>query len=199
MFYLYSIATVTLVHLISNFTQALHTTNNKPAKKNSSCHLFLLFSVVYVWYVQAQINNQIATLNAAYSGTFSFTLAGSAWYTTNSTALFNSDTDSAGEASIKQQLRKGTARTLNIYTWEPKDRSSGGATLGWATFPWSYSVSPQMDGVVLLHSTINGGSDNGYNLGDTAVHEVGHWAGLYHTFQVRTSSWSATIIQLQLR
>jgi hypothetical protein len=124
-------------------------------------------------------------LNAAYSGTFTFSLVHTAWYTTNSTALFYADSDTNEEASIKGQLRKGTARTLNIYTWEPKDGSSGGNTLGWATFPWQYNTRPSLDGVVLLHSTINGGSCKGYNLGDTAVHEVGHWAGLYHTFQVR--------------
>ena len=33
--------------------------------------------------------------------------------------------------------------------------------------------------------TFPNGPYNGYNLGNTVVHEVGHWMGLLHTFEVR--------------
>ncbi|MBC7911778.1 MAG: zinc metalloprotease [Pyrinomonadaceae bacterium] len=123
------------------------------------------------------IQNQINVLNAAYANTgWSFTLV-STDRTTNTT-WYNNCASSTTESQMKNALRQGTADDLNIYTCNPS-----GGLLGWATFPSSYNSNPKLDGVVLLHSSLPGGSAAPYNLGDTGTHEVGHWMGLYHTFQ----------------
>ena len=122
------------------------------------------------------ISDQMAVLNVVYVATgWSFNLV-STDRTTNATWYTNCY--GTAETAMKTALHQGTADNLNIYTCSPS-----GGILGYATFPSSYTSSPKLDGVVLLFSSLPGGSATPYNLGDTATHEIGHWMGLYHTFQ----------------
>jgi hypothetical protein len=124
-----------------------------------------------------QINNQMAVLNAAFASSgFSFNLVSVS--TTANNSWYTAGPGSSAESQMKNALRQGTADDLNIYSSSP-----GGGLLGWATFPSSYNSSPKNDGVVILNASVPGGSAAPYNLGDTGTHEVGHWMGLFHTFQ----------------
>lgn len=139
--------------------------------------------------VTSLIPAQIDVLNDAYaSAGFTFnlksveTIANDAW--------FNAAAESPDELAMKHALRRGGSRALNIYTGV-----NDGSLLGWATFPSDYDNDPKYDGVVALFASFPGGGavatgvteepDGVLNYagGDTMTHEVGHWLGLFHTFQ----------------
>lgn len=122
------------------------------------------------------INNQISVLNSAFSSWgWSFNLVAT---TRTTNATWYTGCYGSSESAMKNALRQGTADDLNIYSCSPS-----GGILGYATFPSSYASQPNLDGVVILYSSVPGGTAAPYNLGDTGTHEVGHWMGLYHTFQ----------------
>jgi hypothetical protein len=123
------------------------------------------------------ISDQIAVLNAAFASSgFSFNVV-----RTDSTAngsWFTATPGTSAEAEMKGTLRQGSADDLNLYF-----NNMGDALIGWATYPVEYRRKPLMDGVVILSQSLPGGSAAPYNLGDAATHEIGHWMGLYHTFE----------------
>ena len=64
------------------------------------------------------------------------------------------------------------SKYLNIWVC-----NLGNGLLGYAQFPGGPAAT---DGVVILYSSLPGGSAAPYNLGRTATHEVGHWLNLRH-------------------
>lgn len=80
--------------------------------------------------------------------------------------------------TMKPSLNWDTTRFLNIYT------NTASGALGYATFPAQSAGSPQ-DGVVLAWPYVGRDAPMGdiYNQGRTATHEVGHYLGLFHTFE----------------
>jgi len=124
-----------------------------------------------------QIHAQIMVLNAAFAATaFRFQLM--AITRTLRPDWFGLLPGSEQEAQAKAALRQGDAGTLNLYTANPSND-----LLGWAAFAHDYARDPVRDGVVVLFASLPGGSAAPYNEGDTVTHEVGHWLGLYHTFE----------------
>jgi hypothetical protein len=85
--------------------------------------------------------------------------------------------------TMKRSLRKGGYSALNVYFLPEM-----GDNLGYCYFPESGGGSSGStiqirDGCTVLSTSVPGGSAANYNLGHTTTHEVGHWFGLYHTFQ----------------
>ena len=89
----------------------------------------------------------------------------------------------------------------NLYAWDSREYMNiyicdAGGTLGWTQYPWSDDEGAKRQGVFVNYKTVAGyepyytGSCSfscRYNLGYTAVHEIGHYLGLYHTFNTDSS------------
>ncbi|KAJ7600893.1 Metalloprotease [Mycena floridula] len=107
-----------------------------------------------------QLTAQVKVLNADYKSTgLSFKLA---------------------ETTRTENKEWGLHAELNVYTVGFVSGSGEGLVgPGYATFPADYKENPQDDGVVMLYSTVPGGSSTNYDKGRTLTHE----AGLYHTFE----------------
>lgn len=142
---------------------------------------------------QKQVADQMDVLNESFAGSgFEFHLdettrtTAPQWFNLLSTqgAAPRFLRGSSKEIKMKRALHEGDAETLNIYTAD-----LAGGLLGWAYMPWDFNgpegqVLPRyFDGVVLDYRTLPGGAyGEFYGQGDTGVHEVGHWMGLFHTF-----------------
>ncbi|KZV88873.1 zincin [Exidia glandulosa HHB12029] len=174
-----------------------HFSSLRTSSADSQTHALVTYSPVipvYFHVIQAndtleggsvpasQIQAQIDTLNADYAATgLSFTLAGTD-YTTNTVWFTELGPSTVFQASAKNQLRKGGANALNVYT-VGFQKGTGAGLLGYTTMPADYASDPSDDGSVIMYSSLPGGTYTDYNEGRTLTHEVGHWVGLYHTFE----------------
>ncbi len=127
------------------------------------------------------VRRQVDALNAAYGGKvggadtgFRFELKGIT-HTANS-QWFRDPV--ANEDPMKRKLRTGGPETLNLYVGQLSQ-----LVLGYATYPYWYKDEPQLDGVVIDWRSMPGGPLVNFDRGYTAVHEIGHWFGLLHTFE----------------
>ena len=81
----------------------------------------------------------------------------------------------ADRSALKNLSFWNPARYLNIYVV----RTISGQVGGYASFPYA---PPDEDGVVVRHDLFGDSGTAAASGGRTLTHEVGHWLGLYHTF-----------------
>jgi hypothetical protein len=137
----------------------------------------------------SQARQAIAILNAGFAGAedpatmqpsgFRFVLV--KMTVSRKDRWFHARPFSRADRQMKRRLHRGGAHSLNLYF--NNARAGGLPLLGFSRFPWQYHARPRQDGVTINVESLPGGRASGYNLGDTVVHEVGHWLGLFHTFE----------------
>jgi len=125
---------------------------------------------------EESFQKQITAMNVAYKRAgimFSF----DSIKTYENSNYFNCENN---EDAMKMATGVSNEKYLNVWVCNP-------SYLGMATFPWEYDETSKLHGLVLSYLTLP--TSPGYtpyenfNEGDTLVHEVGHFLGLFHTFQ----------------
>lgn len=129
---------------------------------------------------ESAVREQIATLNAAYSGQFGGADTGIRFRLEGITRTVNATwfRDPITHERAMKQLRRGGPETLNLYLAQLSE-----LVLGYSTYPQAYRRHPGLDGVVVDWRSLPGGAMRSFDRGFTGVHEIGHWLGLLHTFE----------------
>jgi len=133
---------------------------------------------------QGQINTFINNVNWAYRNTpFSFYIA-RVDVTKNKNWYNNCNSNARNNVAMKKRLARDNRYHINIYSCNPHDPSvpAGLVVLGLSTFPFQYPNGSYLHGILIHPTAFPGGSvDSPYGL--TAAHEIGHYLGLFHTFE----------------
>ena len=108
--------------------------------------------------------------------------------------IYNSNLDNSDSFNSKEGLLKGIIqwnpkKYLNIWIVDTiRDISNQNQPdwIAYATYPQQFLTHPQFDGLVVIDDffgTVGTGADPKRNLGHTCTHEIGHWLGLFHTYE----------------
>ncbi|KAB8664817.1 hypothetical protein FH972_026242 [Carpinus fangiana] len=135
-------------------------------------------------FTQRMVDDQLRAMNAAYNPlSISFALVNTSRTVNAAWAAAATDAD---ERAMKAALRRGSYADLNLYFLS----DLGGGLLGFCYFPETLSGlgsnGPDtllLDGCINLAGSLPGGPVANYDQGKTAVHETGHWFGVFHVFQ----------------
>jgi hypothetical protein len=129
----------------------------------------------------AVINEQLRSLNAAYGGTTGGADTGVSFRLVTADVVRNAqwfERPHDYQPQMLGTLAKGGPGTLNLFT-----AAVGSEVLGFSSFPQWYRLRPSTDAVVVDYRSVPGGPFAHFNRGYTAVHEIGHWLGLFHPFE----------------